>query len=1086
MPTKKSFGLNGFLKYGLPTILAIISLAIVGIITGIANGIGHSLYSGFGDVWHWFTHLPALLQVAIVLVIVVVLFVAIQVAGKIIARRNAARTRDARVVITRGIDESRFATTMSTILQGIGETLRRPPAPNFPGGEEMSIIKVVVATIESEFGGQVPSLTSGLVVDVEAVDPSSVLFSAPQDDVQLLLPLHLIGRAKESAWLQERLAANDDTRFIAVSGLTGLGKTALVAHTIRRMGTRNNRFGDGIAVVHCSNMKNASEVVRMALARFDPNRRPSASTEISSLTDLARRVLLGKDALIMLDNIEPLTIDTKEIVECFSGLGPHLAVVFTSVAQLPPGILNVEDQNVLPRLTEEEGLELFARSYGLGSADEFQSPQERAGARAIVEALGSHTLAVKITAAHARSTNRALVDLAEELDSSLHTPVPWRISGPVEATIEASIETLNSDSRRLLVAFLAFRTLEAGRKALTTLARGIGILAPEHCIDELVMRSLLEALPELNMPVSADRERLRMHPLVKVTAEKPFNIWQHEHSEEVTNAHRTIARHYARYVNSVPDTAFTPDLKNIDFALEWAIAHREDNLVIEICYGMRLYWHQRWLTVDSLTYLKPACKFAESRALRTRDYEDRRQAAALSLTYGRVLRRVGNLREAEARFKQDLRLRRRMGDRIGEADVLHQLGQLERCRGRMSRARRLCERALEIAQKREQQDTDSRRVTGLALAQLGRIERAEGHLEAAEERFMAAIARFYSTDDQLEIGTTFGYLARTARTRGNIALAEHYLDLSEQIAHRMQDQRAIGVAWSQRGRIARARGHMREAEQWFQQSVTIGEKIQDRQGLGVNYGYLGRIWRARGHLDVAQCWFKKSQKIAREVEDRQTQAIALTYMGRIARLKREGSARAYLKRSVSLLRLMGAGRSLGILCMQRGESALIQGQPAKARKYFEQGLRAMKAMGEMRGQGILLSGLARAAILDKNYTEARQHCDESFEIMLSLQDRRNVALILKLRAQIARETGDNRSATDLLEKSLRIFRKLDTDNPVIDVPETLIELGRVYLSMDNRQLARQCAEEAREIYEKMGILVKIEEARKLQMRAEAA
>ena len=60
-----------------------------------------------------------------------------------------------------------------------------------------------------------------------------------------------------------------------------------------------------MAVVFCQGLSDPADVLRRVLIRFDPLRRAPEATDLPHLQDTAKTVLHNKQALVVLDNIEP-------------------------------------------------------------------------------------------------------------------------------------------------------------------------------------------------------------------------------------------------------------------------------------------------------------------------------------------------------------------------------------------------------------------------------------------------------------------------------------------------------------------------------------------------------------------------------------------------------------------------------------------------------------------------------------------------------------------------------------------------------------------------------------------------------------
>ncbi|MGH2516444.1 MAG: NB-ARC domain-containing protein [Ktedonobacterales bacterium] len=552
----------------------------------------------------------------------------------------------------------------------------------------------------------------------------------PFDESLLPPPARFVGRVDDRPWLVERLKAGGTTGITALGGIGGIGKTALAAVAIREARDAG-RFHDGIAVILCQDKSDPVEVLRLALTRFDPFRREPKATDAAGLTDAARQLLAGKDALIVFDNVEPALSDRlAELVNPLSA--GDATLLLTARQRLPSSVVPRDASRELDLLSDAEALDLFAQAYltpspvppplestlvrpslqsrlrsgrslrfdgslsptgrgesGLDAA--MLSATDRAAAARIVKALANHTLAVKLAGAYAGDCGRPLDTLAGEMEAR-----PLDVPGDkgeraVAIIFRQSTDQLPEHAQRLFAALAALPTLEFGRNAALHVANTLGLTAPDspNPVDVLVRRVLLDAETNGRMPPQSDRERLRLHPLLGAFAAEQLKEWP---DDERSAAYLAVATHYAEYANETADAALSPDELNITRALEWADDNRQDALVVALCTGMQYYWRTRGRVPLSLAYLPSAVATAtrnlgekpapEADADAWQGWQRRVHALFwLKLNLGFAYQVAGRLRLAEEQYGECQRLARASGNRRDEGAAISVLGQIALARG---------------------------------------------------------------------------------------------------------------------------------------------------------------------------------------------------------------------------------------------------------------------------------------------------------------------------------------------------------------------------------------------------------------------
>ncbi|HEV2460689.1 MAG TPA: NB-ARC domain-containing protein, partial [Ktedonobacterales bacterium] len=433
--------------------------------------------------------------------------------------------------------------------------------------------------------------------------------------------------------------------------LGGIGKTTLAGVAVRQL-QQEGRFPDGIAVVPCQGLTDPAEALRRVLIRFDPLRRAPEGTELSQLQDLAQATLRGKQALVVLDNVEP-ELPVASIVTPLREAG--LTVLVTARQMLPSEAVPVEASRALDLLGPEEALDLFASALGHGDPDVF-SPAARAAAEQIVATLGRHTLAVKLAGSYAASERRDLGALARELANpaeGLVLPGDDETPEAVRRSLALSLESLSTDAQRLFAALAAFATPDCGRQAVLALGTHLGQERPERSIHLLVVRALVEPTTSGTLPEHSDRERLRLHPLLRALAELLFRQWPPGEHDAAAQA---VAHHFAVYAedHQYDIAALAADEGNMVGALEWAHTHGQEPLVARLAHGLRQLWIGRGPYREGIRSVEWGVAAAETGLAAEQTRAARQHLAELRLAYGQLLLYTGQTKAGEAELRRSL------------------------------------------------------------------------------------------------------------------------------------------------------------------------------------------------------------------------------------------------------------------------------------------------------------------------------------------------------------------------------------------------------------------------------------------------
>ncbi|HEX6818102.1 MAG TPA: tetratricopeptide repeat protein, partial [Ktedonobacterales bacterium] len=666
----------------------------------------------------------------------------------------------------------------------------------------------------------------------------------------------------------------------AANGLGGIGKTALATEVVRRL-MATTAFPDGIGVVICKGLIDPVEILRSVLARFSSDRRPPDDVAIPALADRARQLFRGKHALVVLDNVEQ-GWPVREVIQPLRAAGA--AVLLTSRAEL--AAVPREASVKLEVLPLDEALDVFAEYYGRGAALDLTRP-ELAAATTIVESLGRHTLAVKLSAANAATLGRPLEVVARELELNPRRALLLADSDEaVRFVLESSYDALSQRAQRLFVTLGAFATSDIGRIALLEVTRVLreevvddeddqqAAAEVEAALREVVALRLADTAVDERIPPDADRERLRLHPLVRTYAEELLGRQDEAQRDE---AQRVIAAFYADYANAVADLALGPDEANVIGAIEWAHAHDDDLVLARLCRGIADFWRDTGRVQAGMMYLPWGAAAAERVAERTDERADRLRAITISGFYADLLRGMGRLSEAEALYLRDLDARRALGDRDGEATALSDLGEIALMKGHSVEAEQYGLQALEIVR-----DLHSRREEEAVLTILGRVALRQGHVEDAEDYFQQALAIDREVHNRHDEAVDLAYLGQVALQRGSLEDAADRFSKALEIMREVDDRRSAGGVLFTLGAIAERRERIEEAEHYYHLSLEIRRQVQDLQGELVTLNSLAGLAQRQGRPEEAQRLYEQSLDVARDVGDRAGEGVTLFQLAQIA------------------------------------------------------------------------------------------------------------------------------------------------------------------------------------------------------------
>jgi len=524
-------------------------------------------------------------------------------------------------------------------------------------------------------------------------------------------PNRLLGRERELAKLR-RLLVDERVRLLVLTGAGGSGKTRLALEAARATA---DAFGDGVCWVELAPLRDPKLVVG-AIARALALETVPGEEPLETVAAALR----PRELLLVLDNAEHLLAATP--------LFPHLLAQAPRVSLLVTSrtVLHLSGEHVYPvaPLDEPAAVALFGERAREADARFQATGQDERSIQQICRRLDGLPLALELAAGRTRTLTPA------ELLDRLEPRLPLLTGGPrdlparqqtLRATLEWSYDLLADDERRdlrRLAIFAGGCTLEAAEAVCET--------APER-LAALVEHNLLQ---HHTTPIGS-----------RYTMLETIREYAIEHVEQ-TNEAETLRRRHAQWYCELTErllglpgqwslgsdidervARMQEEDDNVRSALAWAWSSGQDELALRLGAACCRFWiwgggarsndARAWLEAaeahiavasppTQLQALKAAGLIAFhvladsmradrhwTRALAVaEEREDADETAWIESMRAGVVWERGDLEQALALRERQLAHARASGNRVGEAQLLHFLGEVLRDLGRFDEAER--------------------------------------------------------------------------------------------------------------------------------------------------------------------------------------------------------------------------------------------------------------------------------------------------------------------------------------------------------------------------------------------------------------
>jgi tetratricopeptide (TPR) repeat protein/transcriptional regulator with XRE-family HTH domain len=693
----------------------------------------------------------------------------------------------------------------------------------------------------------------------------------------------------------------------AIGGMAGIGKTTLAVHAAHRLAPQ---FPDGQFF--------------LALHAHTPGQRPVEPTDalasllltagigaqqippgLEARAALWRDHLAGKQLLLLLDD----AAGHEQVRPLLPGTAGSLVLV-TSRRHLTA----LEDAQAisLDILQPDEAAELLIRLAARPGLD----PGDPAVAE-ITQLCGYLPLAVGLLA------------------SQLHHHPAWTPAG-LAADLAAArdrLELMAAENLSVAAAFdLSYHDLTMSQKRLF---RRLG-LHPGTDIDVYAATALddadlsetrrrLESLYDQHLITEPTRGRYRLHDLIREHARTVAAADPTTETEAATDrlldyylhAARAADRHLARQTGAVPATLTAPpaairDLPDRTSALAWARAERASLFAcLDHVTGTGQHARVVALTAALAALLRQDGPWSDAGTRHTtaahaaRHLGDRLGEAGALSQLGIVRRMTADYTGATEAQDAALSIYRDLGDWLGEANTLNQLGIVRRMTGDYAGAGEALEAALGI-----HRTLGDRLGEANTLNELGCVRRVTGDFAGAAEALEAALGIYRALGNRLGEAHAHYQIGMGRRLTGNYPDATQMLGAALGIYRELANREGEAYTLAEMAAIRRLTGNYPGAAQALEAALSICRDLGDRGGEAEALNEMGTLHRVCGDAEQAQASHQQALDLARDIGSSWDEAHALAGLGRCALTTgRSTDAAAALRRAREILQRIGAAEA---------------------------------------------------------------------------------------------------------------------------------------------------------------------------------
>ncbi len=850
------------------------------------------------------------------------------------------------------------------------------------------------------------------VPDAPAPGEAAAMRTLPRDIASFT------GRQQELERLVEAAAgAGGVVGIHAIGGMAGIGKTAFAVHAAHRLA---DRFPGGQIFLplygHTPGQRPADPADALAsllLTLGIPAGHIPPSLEARMA--LWRDRLAGKQLLLVLDD----AASSEQVRPLLPGTGGSL-VLITSRRHL--SALDDATTVSLDTLPPDQAAALLVQLAGRAGL----SPNDPTVAE-IAELCGYLPLAIGMVARQlhhhpAWSLAGHAADLTAARDR-LELMATENLS--VAAAFNLSYEDLAEDQQRLFRRLGLYPGIDIDAYAAAALD-GVGLGAARRGLEALYDQYLLTE------PASG---RYRLHDLIREHARALANRLDPDRDRDAATARlldyyqQTAARADALITRqsrpalapadgTVP--AAVPSLADREQALAWARTERASLLAcLDHATGTSQHARVIVLTAGLAGLLRldgpwAAAITRHDAAIQAAGYLGDRLGQAGTLNDLGVVRRLtGDYPAATQALERALGIYRDLGDRLGQANALHNIGIVRWLTDDCPAAAQALERALVIYR-----DLGDRLGQANALHNIGIVRSETNDFPAATQALEQALGIYRSLRDRLGQADELLELGVLRWAADDYPGATQTLEQALGIFRDLGDRLGQANALNELGYVRRLTGDYPAATRAQEQALGIFRDLGSRLGQANALNEVGVMQRLTGDYPAAAQSLEQALGIFRDLDNRLGQANALKDLGVVRRLTGDYPAAAqFLERALGIYRDVGNRGGEVMALNERGTLHRVSGDLAQAEGCHRQALGLARTIARSWSEAHALTGLGRRALDAGHTTQAEVLLRQALEIFQRIGAAEAADLAVELEAMEA----DRSRALD--ESALRQRRR---------------------------------------------------------------
>ncbi|MEG3967226.1 tetratricopeptide repeat protein [Microcoleus sp. T2B6] len=343
----------------------------------------------------------------------------------------------------------------------------------------------------------------------------------------------------------------------------------------------------------------------------------------------------------------------------------------------------------------------------------------------------------------------------------------------------------------------------------------------------------------------------------------------------------------------------------------------------------------------------------------------------------------GDLQKALETYQQVLEIRRKIGDRPGEGEVLHKIGVVYHYLNQYHQAVEFYQKALEV-----RRNLGNRTGEAATLHNLGDVYRLLGEYQPALEVLQQALAIRQEFNDLTGVGNTLNHLGAVYQEMGDYYRALEFYQKALTISREERDRAGEGRALTNLGIIYGNLGQYVRALEFYQQALAIFEILNNPTYKAHILDRTGSTYSELGQYSQALNLYQQALATYQATNNKGGMATTLHNIGLVyVKMSQYAQALNFYQQALIISKEIGYITGVGNTLNNLGVVYQQLGQYSQAIDVLKQSLSIFQNLGNRKDLGDTLDSLGTVHQRIGQYSQALQLYQESLAIRKEVGDR---------------------------------------------------------------------------------------------------